>query len=166
VDEEGAVLQEAAGRFWLDRPERFRWEYERPYSQIIVSDGEAFRFYDVDLAQVTVRPVGKTLRATPAVLLAGGAALNEAFEVADAGAEDGLDWVALVPRADDSDFRRIRIGLDDDGLVRRMRLHDQLGQTTRVTFDNIEINDAFADDRFTLDLPEGVEIVDARDSTS
>lgn len=161
TDEEGRVVQSSAGVFFLERPDRFRWEYREPYRQVIVSDGREFRFYDVDLAQVTVRDVDATLRTTPAQLLAGGAGLEEAFSVERlAGTGDDLDWMRLTPRADDGDFREIRIALQDDRPV-RLELDDQLGQTTRIDFDDIRINRGIDDERFRLDLPEDVDVVDA-----
>ena len=161
LNEEGEVMQQSSGRFLLSRPERFRWEYQKPYEQTIVSDGDTLRFYDVDLAQVTVRPVDQTLRATPALLLSGGTALDEAFDISDAGQRDGLNWVRLTPRDSDGDFAEIRMGLDDDVPV-RMQLDDNLGQTTAIRFSNIEINAGVAADNFRLDVPDGVEIVDGR----
>lgn len=161
VDEEGRVVQSSAGVFFLRRPDKFRWEYREPYRQVIVSDGDEFRFYDVDLAQVTVRDVGDTLRATPAQLLAGGVGLRESFTVETMDDDgDGRDWVRLTPRADDSDFREIRIALEDDRPV-RLELDDQLGQTTRIEFDDVEVNRGVDRDRFRLELPEDVEVVDA-----
>lgn len=161
VDEAGREVQSAAGIFLLDRPDRFRWEYVEPYRQVIVSDGGKFRFYDVDLAQVTVRDVDDSLRATPAQLLAGGAGLEESFAVQTMPTgDDGLQRVRMIPRADDSDFREIRITLEGDRPV-RLELDDQLGQTTRIDFSDIRVNLGIEDDRFHLDLPEGVDVVDA-----
>lgn len=161
VDEEGREVQSAEGIFLLDRPDRFRWEYVEPYRQIIVSDGGTFRFYDVDLAQVTVRDVDDSLRATPAQLLAGGAGLEESFAVrAMPAGDDDLERVRMIPRADDSDFREIRITLEDDRPV-RLELDDQLGQTTRIDFSDIRVNREIDGDRFRLDLPEGVDVVEA-----
>lgn len=160
-DSSGAVIQKASGIFLLSRPDRFRWAYREPYEQIIVSNGEAFRFYDVDLAQVTIRDVNESLRATPAQLLAGGASLQEAFEVSDAGKRDGLTWVQLIPRDDNSDFKAIRMGLDDN-VPAAMELDDQLGQTTRITFSDIEVNPSLTAKRFELDIPEEVTVVDGR----
>lgn len=161
TDDRGNVMQQAGGIFVLSRPDRFRWAYQDPYEQIIVSDGSAFRFYDVDLAQVTVRDIDATLRATPALLLTGGAALEDAFNISAAGNRDGMSWVRLTPRADDTDFQEVRLGLDDQ-VPAVMELEDTLGQTTRIRFSNVEINPAVDDDRFTLDIPEDVEVVDGR----
>lgn len=161
VDENGEVLQSASGVFLLERPDKFRWEYREPYRQVIVSDGRDFRLYDVDLAQVTVRDIGATLRATPASLLAGGADLDQAFTVEPMpAADDGLAWVRLTPRADDGDFREIRMGLKDDRPV-RLELDDQLGQTTRIRFHAVRVNRDIDDGRFRLKLPDDVEVVNA-----
>lgn len=160
-DSSGEVIQKASGTFLLSRPDRFRWAYEQPYEQIIVSNGDAFRFYDVDLAQVTIRDVNESLRATPAQLLAGGASLGEAFKVSDAGKRDGLNWVRLIPRDKNSDFKAIRMGLDDN-IPAVMVLDDRMGQTTRITFNDVKINPSLADARFKLDIPDSATVVDSR----
>jgi outer membrane lipoprotein carrier protein len=78
-DEQGQVTQTSGGRMWLARGERgaqgrFRWDYQTPYAQQIVCDGERIWLYDPDLAQVTVRPAREALSGTPAAaLLAQGA---------------------------------------------------------------------------------------------
>tara|TARA_B100001939_G_scaffold224243_1_gene192992 strand:+ start:122 stop:769 length:648 start_codon:yes stop_codon:yes gene_type:complete len=160
-DDQGNRLQEASGTFDLLRPDSFRWEYTAPYKQVIVSDGEVFRFYDVDLAQVTIRSIDATLRATPALLLTGGAALEDAFNIASAGQRDGMSWVRLTPRADDTDFQEVRLGLKDQ-VPSVMELDDNLGQTTRIRFTDVELNPSLEDARFTLDIPDDVEVVDGR----
>ncbi|MES1940571.1 outer membrane lipoprotein carrier protein LolA [Salinisphaera sp. T5B8] len=160
-DDNGQTLQQASGTFLLSRPDRFRWEYTAPYKQVIVSDGETFRFYDVDLAQVTIRSIDATLQATPALLLTGGAALEDAFDIVSAGTRDGMSWVRLTPRADDTDFQEVRLGLKDQ-VPSVMELDDNLGQTTHIRFSDIELNPKLADSRFTLDIPDDVEVVDGR----
>lgn len=160
-DDTGNTLQQAEGTFLLSRPDRFRWEYSEPYRQVIVSDGKAFRFYDVDLAQVTIRSIDATLRATPALLLTGGAALEDAFNITAAGQRDGMSWVKLTPRADDTDFQEVRLGLKNQ-VPSVMELDDNLGQTTHIRFTDVEINPSIGDGRFTLDIPDDVEVVDGR----
>lgn len=158
---DGTEMRHSSGLFLLSRPGRFRWEYQKPYRQIMVSNGQVFKFYDVGLAQVTIRPVTQTLRATPAQLLTGGIALDKAFVVQSGGKRDGLDWLQLVPRADNSDFKEIRLGLRD-GLPVAMELDDRLGQTTKIHFSDIKVNPPLDAARFELDVPAGVTIVDAR----
>ncbi|MDN5939581.1 MAG: outer-membrane lipoprotein carrier protein LolA, partial [Salinisphaera sp.] len=124
----------------------------KPYQQIIISDGDTFRFYDVGLSQVTIRPVTNGLRATPAQLLAGGTALDQAFEVSPGGRHDGLAWVQLVPSGKYSDFKEIRIGLDGSTPT-VMELDDKLGGTTRIQFTDIKTNTKIDPQQFTLEIP-------------
>jgi len=165
TDDSGNTLQQANGTFLLQRPDRFRWEYQEPYEQVIVSDGKAFKFYDVDLAQVTIRDIDATLRATPALLLTGGAALEDAFDVSAAGQRDGMSWVRLTPRADDTDFAEVRLGLDKQ-VPSVMELDDNLGQTTRIRFSDVKVNPKLSASRFALDIPDDVEVVDGRQMNS
>lgn len=158
---DGVVMRHSSGLFLLSRPGQFRWEYKKPYQQIMVSDGKLFKFYDVGLAQVTIRPVTKTLRATPALLLTGGLGLQEAFNVRSGGEHDGLTWLILTPRSPHSDFKEIRLGLQD-GLPIAMQLDDRLGQTTHIRFSDIEVNPDLDASRFDIDVPGGVTVVDTR----
>lgn len=158
---DGAVLRKSSGVFLLSRPGKFRWEYKQPYRQIIVSNGQVLKFYDVGLSQVTVRPVAGALRATPARLLTGGAALQDAFKVQHQGMQDGLNWLRLTPRAAHSDFKQIRLGLRN-GLPIVMVLADRLGQTTRIRFSDIKVNPELDASRFEIDVPDDVTVVDTR----
>ncbi|WP_158583318.1 outer membrane lipoprotein chaperone LolA [Salinisphaera sp. Q1T1-3] len=164
-DDDGNVVQQASGTFLLSRPDKFRWTYKQPYKQVIVSNGKVFKFYDVDLAQVTVRDIGASLKATPALLLTGGEALSDAFSIKDAGTHDGLHWVHLTPKADDTDFQSVDLGLKNN-VPALMRLHDNLGQTTSISFGNVKVNPKLDDSRFTLKVPDNVEIVDSRDQAA
>ena len=164
-DDSGNIVQQASGTFLLSRPDRFRWEYTQPFEQIIVSDGQTFKFYDVDLSQVTIRDVSATLNATPALLLTGGEALSEAFKITDGGEHDGLDWVHLTPNADDTDFKAVDLGLKNN-VPHLMKLHDNLGQTTSISFGNIKVNPKIDAKRFKLDIPDDVEVVDGRETST
>lgn len=169
-DSNGNVMQTVDGTFYLARPKRFRWVYEKPYHQVIVSNGSVFKFYDVGLKQVTVRSIGDSLKATPAQLLAGGTALKQAFAIDKMAAPDDknnadpqADWIQMTPRSDNSQFKQIRMQFENDA-PRIMRLSDKLGQTTRIKFTDIQINPDLADKRFQLDTPDDVDVVDARES--
>lgn len=69
---DGKKTRKSAGTLEFLRPNRFRFAYTAPMEQLIVGDGKQVWLYDADLNQVTVRPMGQALGATPAALLAGG----------------------------------------------------------------------------------------------
>lgn len=161
VAPDGTVLRQSSGLFLLSRPGKFRWEYSKPYRQIIVSNGDVLKFYDVGLSQVTIRPINGALRATPARLLTGGMGLKQAFKVDTEGRKNGLTWLRLTPRSKQSDFKYIRLGLRD-GLPVAMQLADRLGQVTHIRFSHIKVNPELDATRFDIDIPEGVTVVDSR----
>jgi outer membrane lipoprotein carrier protein len=157
VDEIGNVQSVSAGTIEVRRPGRFRWHYLEPYEQIIVGDGAIVWLYDVDLDQVTATRVDEALASSPAALLGGGA-LSEAFEPVAAHQREGLDWVVLEPLVDDSDFERVVVGYDEEG-VRQMRLTDALGQVTEIEFLDVERDVDLPSGRFEFTPPPGVDVI-------
>ena len=71
VDASDSIVESASGTFEIRRPGQLRWLYEQPYEQVLVADGLNVWSYDVDLAQVTVKPQAEVLSSTPALLLGG-----------------------------------------------------------------------------------------------
>jgi outer membrane lipoprotein carrier protein len=157
TDAQGAQTEAAEGTVALARPGKFRWDYRVP-AQIIVSDGTTVWLYDVDLAQVTIRPAADSLSGTPALLFSGQTDLSAEFKIADGGEADGLAWSRLTPKSADSDFREMSVGIAA-GELRRMVLVDRLGQTMRLEFDRIERNPRLDVSMFGFTPPPGVDVV-------
>ena len=158
LDKNGKVLQESRGSFVLQRPGKFRWTYAKPHPQVIVGDGERVWIHDPDLNQVTVRKLARAIGSTPAALLSGSAEIDKAFELTDAGAKDGLEWVEAKPRDKDTGFERIRLGLSAEG-VEAMELVDNFGQTTQLRFSNILRNPRVDANTFRFTPPKGADVL-------
>lgn len=158
LDAAGMLREEAAGTLAMQKPGRFRWDYRTPSPQLLVSDGKTVWLYDMDLEQVTLRKADQALSATPASLLSGRGKVSDSFTAIDGGRVDGLEWVVLTPRLDDTDFREFRLGFSQ-GQPARMELTDRLGQVTRIRFSSVELNPQLPDGLFTLDIPAGVDVV-------
>lgn len=154
----GRKPQQAAGRFAFSRPGKFRWEYELPYQQLLVGDGERLWSWDRDLNQVTVRPIGDALGATPAAILFGQGDLEKDFVLGEGGDSDGLSWVDASPRKAESSFESMRIGLLD-GQLKRMELRDNFGQTTLIRFTRLQANPAQDAGRFRFVPPAGADVI-------
>jgi outer membrane lipoprotein carrier protein len=149
----------SSGRFEFQRPGRFRWAYEKPYEQLIVADGQRLVLFDKDLNQVTIRKLQASLPSSPASILFGSNDFEREFEVSDAGARDGLEWIVAKPRAKDTTFDRIEIGFRD-GLPAAMRLADNFGQQTQLTFSKVERNPKLAADAFRFTPPKGADVIE------
>ena len=154
----GRKPQESSGTFAFSRPGKFRWTYDAPHPQVIVGDGEKLWIYDPDLKQVIVRKLGQALGSTPAALLAGDDTLDKNFELRDGGSSGGVEFVDARPRAADSGFTSVRIGLEHD-LPRSMELRDSFGQQTLLTFGSFERNAAVDPNLFRFMPPPGADVV-------
>lgn len=160
TDEHGEIVSSGAGTMALARPGKFRWNYEQPYAQLMVCDGERIWAYDPDLAQVTVRPADETLAGTPAELLAQRGRLTDNFTVQDRGEQNGYRRVGLEPKSDQSDFKSIELWLKG-GVPSRLRFADPLGGSTEVELRDLEVNGAIDPDQFRFTPPKGVEVVES-----
>ena len=156
----GDRAQESSGTLYLQKPGRFRWDYREPTHQLIVSDGAKIWLYDVDLEQVTVKAVDDSLSTTPALLLAGKSSITDSFDVTRIGSREGIDWLQLVPRRNDTDFVEMRLGFGN-GELKLMELKDKLQQSTRIEFSAIRRNPRLAGDLFTFVPPPGVDVIGA-----
>lgn len=158
LDAQLAVTESSQGTLLLARPGKFRWDYIKPYEQIIVADGKNLWIYDKLLEQVTVKPLSSSLASSPAMLLSGVGSLEDSFELQDMGQQGELVWVKLIPRVQDSDFEAVRVGFENSQ-VAIMELTDKLGQTTRIEFNNVQRNPALPADAFVFTPPEGADVI-------
>ena len=154
----GDAAEKAAGRLYLQKPGRFRWDYREPNEQLIVSDGTNVWLFDQELEQVTVKPIDESLATTPALLLAGKAGVVESFTVSDAGTREGIDWILLVPKRADTDFLEFRLGFVH-GELRAMELKDKLQQNTHIEFSDVKRNARLGAELFTFKPPDGVDVI-------
>ncbi len=157
-DEDNEIIQESSGDVALNKPGRFRWQYTKPYPQLILADGEYLWIYDEDLLQASAKPIDSALGNAPIMLLTNVRPLTDDFEIKDADLKDGLNWVELTPLVQDTEFLKIYIGLNEDG-VKKMELQDHFSQRTVIEFVDLETNVSFMDDQFKFSAPEGVDIV-------
>ena len=158
-DRGGKVVERAAGTFAFSRPGKFRWTYEKPHKQVLVGDGQKLWIHDPDLNQVTVKRVDQAISSTPAALLAGRDDITRLFTLRDAGSAEGLTWVEATPKAQDTGFERVRLGLAGRSLA-AMELHDQLGGRTMLRFSELKANAAVPADTFAFVPPKGADVIE------
>ncbi|MDE2600664.1 MAG: outer membrane lipoprotein chaperone LolA [Rhodocyclaceae bacterium] len=150
--------QESSGSMAFSRPGKFRWSYEKPYQQLLVSDGVKLWSYDKDLEQVTIKKLGDALGNTPAAFLAGSGDLEKNFTLSEPGKVEGVEVVDAVPKDKDSTFQRVRIGFVDK-LPKMMEVRDNFGQVTTLLFTGFERNPSLPAGTFTFVPPKGVDVV-------
>lgn len=152
-----AASKKVSGSFMIARPGKFRWAIEKPYEQLIVSDGSQVSLYDKDLKQVTVRPLNDALSATPVALLLGGDLLRQ-FDLKDIGSKDGMRWLEALPKNKDMQFKRLTLGLLA-GVPSQIVLTDAFEKTTTITLLDVSNRTAVSAETFRFVPPVGVDVL-------
>lgn len=157
---DGKRTKISSGEFEFLRPNRFRFDYRKPYEQLVVSDGQKVWIYDADLNQASSRPFARALGATPAALLAGGA-LDADFVLADEPGRDGIDWARATPKAKDAPFQSIRVGFRGRDLA-AVEITDAFGQRSLLEFGPFAspAGAAIAPERFRFVPPAGADVIE------
>jgi outer membrane lipoprotein carrier protein len=155
----GGKAELTTGAFSFSRPGKFRWDIKKPYEQLMVADGEKAWFFDKDLNQVTVRKTGAAIGATPAAILFGTAQLDKDFDLTEAAARQGLEWLDAVPKNKEAGFEKISIGFAG-GMPTVLEIKDSFGQLVIVTLRNVQRNPALNDATFKFVPPKGADVIE------
>ena len=155
--EKSQHIQSSAGEFWIQKPNRFRWHYSTPYVQKIISNGEKLWIYDEDLEQVTIKEASQSIESSPLAVIVGATSLDTAFDVTPVDGLDNLQWLRLIPNAEANSFEFIEVGFKN-GLLSKMRLKDNFGQTTYLTFTDVMVDTSIDTNRFEFAVPEGADV--------
>jgi outer membrane lipoprotein carrier protein len=159
LNKDGKLKESSSGRVALSAPRLFRWEYIKPYEQLIVADGKKVWIYEPDLKQATVREQGTEEQNSPLAALLDPARLDQMFQVEENAEQDGLQWLTLWPKDPaTANFERARLGFNAAGLG-RMEVTDAVGQRTVISFTGWKRNPSFGGATFKYAPAAGVDVV-------
>lgn len=157
-DTRGKQKELSSGRVAVAAPHQFRWEYTKPYAQLIVADGTTVWVYDPDLKQVSKRPQGAEEANSPLAILLNPTKLDHDFVVTEAGTQQGVEWLKIVPRTPEAAFKSARLGFAS-GRLQQLAYEDALGQRTVITFSHWQRNPSFAKGTFQFTPAKGVDVI-------
>ena len=152
------VHDTTSGSLALSAPRLFRWQYDKPFPQLIVADGLNLWIYDQDLRQVTVRAQSSEESKSPLTILVDPGQLEREYKVEEPGESEGAQWLRLKPKGKDAPFTSCEIGFGEDG-PSRMRVSDSLGQTTEWRFGRWQRNAKLDPSLFKFTPPAGADVV-------
>ena len=160
LDRDKRVIEQSSGKVAIQRPGKFSWIYTSPYEQQIIADGSELWVYDVDLDQVTVKPMESGLAAAPIMILMKQQDIGVDFVIREVGQRKFLYWVSLDPKTKDMEYSKVFIGLEN-GVVKAMELRDSFGQSTQIVFENLRFNVVHDPATFQFIPPAGVDVFGA-----
>ncbi len=155
-------IRQTSGQFIFQRPGRFVWDTQKPYEQKLIADGRQLFMWDKDLNQLTIRSAGQALAASPAAILFGDVALDQQFDLEEAGTKTNLQWVNLKPKTKpgqgDLPYTQIAVGMSS-GVPKALELTDGFGSMVLVIFNQMQINPSIDASRFQFKPPQGAEVL-------
>jgi len=160
-DNHGKATQKSSGKMAMQRPGKFRWDITKPMPQLIIANETRLWIYDPDLEQLTIRSLKKAAGESPALLLSHDSeSLDKNYNVKTIEKNSPeWRWFSLVPKQQGNLFESMQMGFVNNQ-IREMRLHDNLGHTTVIQFQNIQLNVSLPASLFTFKPSSKVDVID------
>jgi outer membrane lipoprotein carrier protein len=158
TDANGNRSEDSTGKVWLNAPNQFKWEYQKPIPQLIVADGKQVWVYDDDLEQVTIKQ--QNSQQNPIYVLLNKDQTQEHYTVSLVNKvdTDTLQWIQMLPKKPNEDIKVVWLGVEKNNLV-SLKLQNQLDNVVVFEFLNVKRNPKLADNFFNFKVPKGVEIL-------
>ena len=155
----------AAGKVYLKKGGKLRWEYAEPTPQQIVSDGKTIWIYTPTLNQVNTGPAPEALAGPAGSFLSGLGKLREHFNVrllnpAQPKDAEGNVVLDLTPKQPLPTLTRLILAFDPNGWqLRSAVVYDQFENTVTMKFAKLAINSGLEDTLFAFVPPKGAATV-------
>jgi len=157
-DKSGRVSRQSSGSFAIARPGKFRFVYEKPYKQTIVSDGTTVWLYDEDLNQVTVRKLGDTLSEQPLALLLDPTAADKLFDLKALESSGSIGYVEARSKKAEAPFTDLRVAMVALQ-PKELTWRDALQNANTIRFGELGKNSRLPADTFTFTPPKGADVL-------
>jgi outer membrane lipoprotein carrier protein len=163
VTRAGAMPQLREGTISFRKPGRMRWEFTGEQPETVVSDGTTIYDYDPGLNQVVETPLKqafKTQAAAAFILGVGNVQRDFSASSPPSTPKDSLIYLLLTPKRGGD---KVALGLDPHTYnIVALALTDSLGNTTALSFSDIQTNVPLASSMFAFKVPNGADIVGAQ----
>ena len=159
LDEQGRLLAEDRGWLVLARPNRFRWQVEAPFAQIVLSDGERLWQVDPELNQAVVQPLAGQQAGGWLWIWTHPDRLEQRFIVQERRDGPGTGQMLLQARPGQSQgLDSVRLQFEA-GRPTRIVSEDALGGRVVIELHRLEIDPPLADDLFRYQPPAGMDVL-------
>ena len=150
IGEQGKVIDEMSGSIMIQKPDKFRWHYKKPYEQIFIRNENRFISYDVDLDSYIIRDVDTLKLNALRVLLNNDQKLLLEIEYLDVYEKNGILWAHLLYYGQSNESFKLTLGFQDNALS-KMLIKDSLGQNMVIDFRDLILNPDINSTLFDID---------------
>jgi outer membrane lipoprotein carrier protein len=161
------VTDTATGKVYFKKPDMMRWDYGAPERQTIVTDGKTLWMYRPDEAQVAVGRAADYFGGGEGLsFLSDITILRSQFQIRFPGptsekVRDDQHLLELTPNVSRSNLSYLYLWISKNTFdIVRSKVFNPFGDTTMITFDNVQFNRNLKPSFFVFDIPEGTEVVE------
>ena len=161
----------SAGKVYIKKPGRLRWDYLDPATEQIYVNQEDVKVYVPEHKQVLVGKLTQMAASkAPLELLQGAAKLDESFEIEPTRGRDrgvsGMPLITLIPKAKEQEstqnLQKIVVEVfPKTYFIRTVSLHEVSGNVAVFEFSNLKPNLGLGNEMFDFKTPADVEVVRA-----
>ena len=161
LDPKDKPLQTLSGQMTVKRPNLFRWDTQKPFTQQIIANGQVVWVYDPELQQATKQKLDQQIANTPALLLSGDSKkIAASFIVSqEKSTNSKTSAFILKPKDKEAVFESLRVSFVGSQL-NSMQLKDSLGQKTDIFFSQVQVNGKIDSKIFQFTPPKDVDVID------
>ncbi|XOJ88809.1 outer membrane lipoprotein chaperone LolA [Methylophilaceae bacterium Uisw_097] len=157
-DSTNQIIDESSGRVMFKKPNYFRWEYEVPSKNEIISDGEFLYLYDQDLKQVVVSKLDKQISMSPAMLLVSDN-IHEFFNTKlILNSSNKTQYEATPKDLERAFFKRVVFKFNLDRL-KEIKVIDNFDNETIIQFFKVIQNQDINEGKFLFNYPEDIDVI-------
>jgi len=154
--------QVSEGTVYFKKPGKMRWNYQKPFKQEIVSDGKTLWNYRPEDKQVMVGQMSQAVQGkVPSTFLAGLGNLQRDFQarwVKEPSPREPYS-LELTPQDIQGSLEKLFLLVDRESYqILQARIQDVMGNTTQISFSQIQFDHRLPDSLFTFSPPKGVEV--------
>ena len=157
-DSTNQIIDESSGRVMFKKPNYFRWEYEVPSKNEIISDGEFLYLYDQDLKQVIVSKLNKQLGMSPAMLLVSDN-VHESFNTKLISNSSNIKKYEATPKdLERAFFKQVIFKFNLDRL-KEIKVIDNFDNETIIQFFKVIQNQDINEGKFLFNYPDDIDVI-------
>jgi outer membrane lipoprotein carrier protein len=161
----------SAGKVYIKKPGRLRWDYLDPATEQIYVNEEDVKVYVPEHKQVLVGKLTQMAASkAPLELLQGAAKLDESFQIEPTMGKDrgagGMPLITLIPKAKEQEstqnLQKIIVEVfPKTYFIRTVSLHEVSGNVAIFEFSNLKPNLGLGNEVFDFKTPSDAEVVRA-----
>jgi outer membrane lipoprotein carrier protein len=151
--EEQGTCEDFAGKFFLARPDRFRFDISEPFEQVLVGDSTDLWVYFPESSMARHAPG----MPNPFFEILLNSSTDE-FRAESLLTEHDTTRLTLLPADSLASFQRIALLLKDDHSIIRIEMDDGLGNETKYSLSDVKYNARITENTLKFTPPEGTRI--------